>query len=57
MEFLIFLIFAALVVVPLYQLLPHFNINPLWSVVAIVPIGLIILLWVMASRRDQLQRP
>jgi hypothetical protein len=53
MELIIFLIFAALVVVPLYQVLPLFRINSLWALVAVFPLGLIILLWVMSARRDQ----
>ena len=52
MSFLWFLIVGALVVIPFYKLLPRYGLHPWWSVVAILPVGLIILLWIMASRSD-----
>jgi hypothetical protein len=50
MNLLWLLVVGALVVIPFFRLLPQYGINPYWSVVAVVPAGLIILLWVMASR-------
>jgi len=55
MEFLIFLVVAALTVIPLFKMLPAFGLNPYWSFVAIVPLGVIVLLWVMAARLDRLR--
>ena len=52
MEILWFLVIGALVVVPLFKLLPRYALNPWWALAAIFPIGLIILLWVMAARTD-----
>jgi hypothetical protein len=50
MELVVFAIIAALTIIPLWTLLPHFGINKWWSLAALVPLGLIILLWVMAGR-------
>jgi|GEM_PF-244668 len=55
MEVLLFLIMAALTVIPLFKLLPAFGINPYWSLIALFPLALVVLLWVMASRLDQLR--
>lgn len=47
-----FLIFAALVVVPFWRLLPRFGI-PAWvAIFAIFPIVALILLWIMAFRDE-----
>jgi Na+-translocating ferredoxin:NAD+ oxidoreductase RnfE subunit len=56
MEVLIFLLLAAATIVPLFKLLPAYGINPYWSLVIFIPIGLIVLLWVMAARVDRLKR-
>jgi len=50
---LLFLIMAALTVIPLFKLLPAFGLNPYWSLIALFPLALVVLLWVMASRLDQ----
>ncbi len=50
MELLVFAIIAALTIIPLWTLLPHFGINKYWSLAALIPLGLIVLLWVMAGR-------
>jgi len=48
-----FLIIAALVVIPFWRLLPKFGIPNWVSLAAIIPLGAIILLWVMAFK-DQI---
>ena len=53
MQMLVFLVLSALTVVPLFKLLPGYRINPWWALVALFPIGLIVLLWVMASRAEE----
>lgn len=55
MEALIFLALAALTVIPLMKILPLFEINPWWALVVVIPLGLIVLLWVMAARIDRLK--
>jgi len=43
-------IFAALVVIPFWKLLPKFGIPNWVSLVSIIPLGALVLLWVMAFR-------
>jgi hypothetical protein len=50
MEILFFVVLAALTIIPLWTLLPHFGINKLWSLAALIPLGLIVLLWIMAGK-------
>ena len=43
-------VFAALIVIPFWRLLPRFGI-PAWvALLAVIPLGALILLWVMAFR-------
>ncbi|GAW34013.1 hypothetical protein RA2_01058 [Roseovarius sp. A-2] len=44
------LIFAVLVIIPFWKLLPKFGINSWFSLVSIIPLGALVLLWVMAFR-------
>ncbi|MEO0390772.1 MAG: hypothetical protein AAF218_07505 [Pseudomonadota bacterium] len=53
---LIWLIIAALTIIPLYKLLPHFGLNAWWALVGIVPIGTIALLWIMALKLQELEK-
>jgi len=50
MQILLFVVLGALTVVPLFKLLPQFGIHPWWALAALIPLGLIVLLWVMAAR-------
>jgi len=45
-----FLIYAVLVVVPFWRLLPNYGIPAIVALVALIPVGALILLWVMAFR-------
>ena len=48
--FVVVLIVAVLMVVPFWRLLPRFGI-PAWvSIFSIIPLGALILLWIMAFR-------
>ena len=47
---ILMLVFAALVIIPLWRLLPQYRIPNWVSLVAIIPFGVIVLLWVMAFR-------
>jgi hypothetical protein len=55
MEVVIFVLLAAATIVPLFKLLPAYGINPYWSLVIVIPLGLIVLLWVMAARMDRIK--
>jgi len=45
-----FLVVAALLVVPFWRLLPQYRIPNWVALVAIIPLGAVVLLWVMAFR-------
>ena len=45
-----FVVFAALVVIPFWRLLPRFGIPNWVSLVAIIPLAALVLLWVMAFK-------
>ena len=47
---LFFIIMAILVVVPFWRLLPKFGISSWVALVSIIPLGALVLLWVMAFR-------
>ncbi|PQO24536.1 hypothetical protein C2I36_02565 [Rhodobacteraceae bacterium WD3A24] len=47
-----FVILAALVVVPFWRLLPRYGIPNWVSLAAVIPLGAIVLLWVMAFKDD-----
>ena len=53
MEVLIYIVMVVLTVIPMIKLLPSYDIAPYWAVVVVIPLGLIVLLWVMASRLDR----
>ena len=48
--FLFIVVMAVLVVVPFWRLLPKFGIPSWVALVSIIPLGALILLWVMAFR-------
>ena len=49
-----FLVFGALIVIPFWRLLPQYRIPSWVALVAVIPLGALILLWVMAFR-DKLE--
>ena len=51
MEFIGWLIFTILQVVPLWRILPRAGIASPWALVAAIPLGTLILLWVLAYKR------
>ncbi|GAA6190511.1 hypothetical protein KL867_18360 [Ruegeria litorea] len=56
MGFIIWMIIAVATVIPLLKLLPHFGINKLWALACLIPLGLLVLLWVMAIKLQELDR-
>ena len=55
MQTIIFLIVSVLTIIPLYKLLPRFGISQYWAFAAVIPFGVLVLLWVMASRADKME--
>jgi hypothetical protein len=50
MEFIFFVIWAVLMMIPMWKLTERAGINPLWSLVCLTGIGLLIMLWILAFR-------
>ncbi len=48
--FLSFLVFGALVAYPFSRILPRVDLSPWWALVAFIPLGALILLWIVALR-------
>ena len=53
---IIWLVIAALTIVPMFKLLPHFGIHKYWAFVCVIPIGTIALLWFMALKLQELEK-
>jgi hypothetical protein len=51
MEFLAWLLVTILQVIPLWRILPRAGIASPWALAAALPLGALVLLWVLAFRR------
>ena len=56
MDFLLWLVVAVATIIPMVKLLPHFGINQYWAAACVIPIGTIVLLWIMAMRLQELEK-
>ena len=56
MEFIVWLAVTAAAIIPLLKLLPHFGINRNWAFTAVFSPAVIVLLWVMAMKLQELER-
>jgi hypothetical protein len=56
MGFFIWLVVTAATIIPMLKLLPHFGVNKNWAFAAVIPIGTLVLLWVMAMKLQELER-
>ena len=56
MEFLIGIAIMVATIIPMLKLLPHFGIKKYWVVACVIPIGTLILIWVMAMKLQDLER-
>ena len=56
MEFVVWLVFTVLTVIPMLKLLPHFGIEKYWAAACIIPIGTLALLWYMAMKLQELEK-
>ncbi len=50
MELILLLAYAVLVIIPLWRLTERAGYSPYWSIAAIIPFGIIVLLWLIANR-------
>jgi len=56
MEFLIWIIFTVLTIIPLRKLLPHFGVNPNWAFASVIPIAPLVLIWIMAAKLQEMEK-
>ena len=56
MEFLIWIVFTVLTIIPLLKLLPHFGINQYWALACVIPLGVLGLIWWMSIKLQELER-
>ena len=56
MEGFLVIVVAVLTVIPMLKLLPHFGINKWWALACIIPLGVLVLLWVMAMKLQELEK-
>ncbi|MEM6659867.1 MAG: hypothetical protein AAF496_15555 [Pseudomonadota bacterium] len=56
MEFLIWIVVTVVTIIPMLKLLPHFGIEKYWVVACVIPIGTLILLWIMAMKLQEMER-
>ena len=52
MTLILALIGMLLIVIPMWKITERAGLNPYWSIACIVPLGLIVLLWVIAYRTE-----
>ncbi len=56
MEFLIWIAVTVATVIPLLKLLPHFGVNKNWAFAAVFPLAVLVLLWVMAMKLQEMEK-
>lgn len=56
MDTLFWLVVAAATIIPMLKLLPFFGINKLWAFACLLPIGTVVLLWVIAMKQQELEQ-
>jgi hypothetical protein len=52
-----YLVVTALTVVPLWRILPRAGLAKQWALAAALPLGAVVLLWVLAYRRWPMDEP
>lgn len=50
MEILAAIVGIVLILYPMWKITERSGLNPLWTLVCLIPLGLIVLLWVIAMR-------
>ena len=56
MEFVIWMLVTVVTIIPMVKLLPHFGIHKYWAAFCVIPVGVLILLWVMALRLQEMEK-
>lgn len=50
MELIAYLVGMALILFPMWKLTERSGLNPAWSLVCLLPAGIVVMLWVLALR-------
>jgi hypothetical protein len=50
MELIVYLIGMALILVPMWRITERAGMNPAWSLVCLLPAGIVVMLWLIAFR-------
>ena len=50
MEFLVAVIGVILILYPMWKITGRAGLNPLWTLICLIPLGLVVLLWMIAMR-------
>ncbi|MEM6340714.1 MAG: hypothetical protein AAF729_06170 [Pseudomonadota bacterium] len=56
MQGLIWLALVIATIIPMVKILPHFGINKMWAALCVIPLGLVILLWMIALRLQDMEK-
>ncbi|WP_205520446.1 hypothetical protein [Tropicibacter sp. Alg240-R139] len=56
MEFIIWAFLVVVTVIPMMKLLPHFGIHQYWAFICVISPAVVVLLWVMAMKLQELDR-
>ena len=56
MEFVFWLIFTVATIIPMLKLLPHFGVEKYWALACVIPLGALVLLWVMAMKLQEMEK-
>ena len=55
MECLLWVIVSVATGIPMLKLLPHFGIENWWALIAIIPLGALVLIWWMSIKLQELE--
>ncbi|MEX0281649.1 MAG: hypothetical protein AB3N13_10750 [Arenibacterium sp.] len=56
MEYVIWIVLVVATVIPMMKLLPHFGIHQYWAFVCIISPAVVVLLWMMAMKLQELEK-
>ena len=56
MEFVIWIVLVVATVIPMMKLLPHFGYDSKWAFACVIPFAIIVLLWLMPTKLQELER-
>ena len=56
MEFLFAIAVIAATIIPMMKLLPHFGYDAKWAFACIIPLAVIVLLWLMATKLNEMEK-